>query len=289
MKLPSNDFSEINSHYLRLIREQPMLTLDEEYALAKQWRENGDAKAIEKLVASHLRLVTKVAGGYRGYGLPISDLISEGNVGIMQAMRHYDPEKGFRLSTYAIWWIKAAIQEYILHTWSLVKIGTTSAQKKLFFNLRREKIGIHHGQLTQEKVADIAQKLGVKEAEVWQMNERLASQDHSLNSTIRTGGEGESEWMEWLVDESDNQEVTLAHHDELNKRRDLLNQAMETLSARERQIIVERRLSEVPQTLDALSVKLGISRERVRQIEVKVFEKLQKTMKRLSKGKYEYF
>ena len=246
MKSTSRDFEEVNNHYIRRIREEPMLSVDEEYQLAKKWREERDPRAIEKLVSSHLRLVAKVASGYRGYGLPLGDLISEGNVGMMQAMRHFDPEKGFRLSTYAMWWIKAAIQEYILHTWSLVKIGTTSAQKRLFFNLRKEKNKYEDSNLTPQKVREIAIKLGVREDEVLQMNTRMASQDHSLNSPIRSSGEGDLEWMDWLVDDSDNQEIRLVESDEMNKRKSLLDKAMQGLTSREQQVIFERRLKDPP-------------------------------------------
>lgn len=284
---------DLNAHYVRQMQRVPLLTFDEEYHLAKQWRERGDRKAVEKLVASHLRLVAKIAAGYRGYGLPVSDLVSEGNLGMMQALKHYDPERGFRLSTYAMWWIKASIQEYILHSWSLVKIGTTSAQKKLFFNLRKSKKNIEfqnqdEGEhLTPEKVTEIARQLSVKEDEVIQMNHRLAGHDHSLNAVIKTGGEGESEWIEWLVDERDNQEIALVHQDEMKKRRGLLDRAMECLSQREHQIFMERRLSDPPFTLDELSDRHGISRERVRQIEVKAFEKLQKSLKNITFNTHE--
>lgn len=281
---------EINQHYINRIRNVPMLTVDEEYQLAKKWREEGDRAAVEKLVSSHLRLVTKIASGYRGYGLPLSDLISEGNVGMMQAMKHFDPDRGFRLSTYAMWWIKASIQEYILHTWSLVKMGTTAAQKKLFFNLRKEKqdlTSFDEVELTPERVAEIAIKLSVREDEVIQMNNRMASHDHSLNSPIKSMGEGESEWLEWLVDDQDNQEIRLIEDDEVNKRRQLLDKAMQALNEREQQIIYQRRLVEPPLTLEALSEQLGVSRERVRQIEVRAFEKLQKAIKRLSKPAHE--
>lgn len=285
------DNNSMNSHYAHRIKKMPILTIDEEYQLAKKWREEGDPHAVEKLVSSHLRLVAKIAAGYRGYGLPINDLISEGNIGMMQAMKHFDPERGFRLSTYAIWWIKASIQEYILHTWSMVKIGTTAAQKKLFFNLRKEKIQFnedeeHH--LTAKQVTKIALKLGVKESEVIEMNQRLLSQDHSLNAPIRSAGEGDSEWMDWLTDERDNQEIITVEMDELRKRRQLLDQAMQYLSPREREIIINRRLKEPTDTLEELSTKMGISRERVRQIEVKAFEKLQKMIKRLAKKSSDY-
>lgn len=284
---------DLNAHYVRQMQKVPLLTYDEEYKLAKQWREDGNSKAVEKLVASHLRLVAKIASGYRGYGLPVSDLVSEGNLGMMQALKHYDPEKGFRLSTYAMWWIKASIQEYILHSWSLVKIGTTTAQKRLFFNLRKTKRNLQYRAhddddvMTPERVTEIAKQLSVKEDEVVQMNYRLAGGDHSLNAAVRTGGEGESEWIDWLVDDRDNQEMALVHLDEMKKRRNLLDQAMECLNQREHQIFMERRLLDPTFTLDELSERHGISRERVRQIEVKAFEKLQKSLKRLTTHTHE--
>ena len=274
-----------NSHYARRIKKMPILTINEEYELAKKWREKGDPEAVEKLVSSHLRLVAKIAAGYRGYGLPITDLISEGHIGIMQAMKHFDPDRGFRLSTYAIWWIRASIQEYILYTWSIVKIGTTAAQKKLFFNLRKEKklSGTNEeASLTQDQISKIALKMGVKESEVIEMNQRIRSQDHSLNAPIGNASEGESEWIDWLTDERDNQEVVAIHLDELKKRRQLLDQAMMHLSYREQDIIIHRRLKEPADSLEELSIKLGISRERVRQIEIKAFGKLQKAIKRLT-------
>lgn len=282
---------ELNANYARHIKSMPILTIDEEYQLAKKWREEGDRKSVEMLVACHLRLVAKIAVGYRGYGLPLSDLISEGNIGMMNAMKHFDPEKGFRLSTYAIWWIKASIQEYILHSWSLVKIGTTAAQKKLFFNLRKEKRLLTDDEnvyLDLEKISAIAIKLGVKESEVIEMNQRMAFQDYSLNATIRASGESESEWMDWLADDRDNQEMIAVESDELSKRRKLLDQAMGILTPREQEVINSRRLKDPSETLDQVSAKLKISRERVRQIEVKAFEKLQKSMKRLSKTGYEH-
>jgi RNA polymerase sigma-32 factor len=274
-----------NSHYARRIKKMPILTINEEYELAKKWREKGDPEAVEKLVSSHLRLVAKIAAGYRGYGLPITDLISEGHIGIMQAMKHFDPDRGFRLSTYAIWWIRASIQEYILYTWSIVKIGTTAAQKKLFFNLRKEKKlseTNEEASLTQDQISKIALKMGVKESEVIEMNQRIRSQDHSLNAPIGNASEGESEWIDWLTDERDNQEVVAIHLDELKKRRQLLDQAMMHLSYREQDIIIHRRLKEPADSLEKLSIKLGISRERVRQIEIKAFGKLQKAIKRLT-------
>jgi RNA polymerase sigma-32 factor len=269
------------SRYLQEIRKFPMLEPEEEYILAKNWREQGDTQAAHKLVTSHLRLVAKIAMGYRGYGLPVAELISEGNVGMMQAVKRFDPERGFRLATYAMWWIRASIQEYILHSWSLVKMGTTAAQKKLFFNLRKLKgqmQAIEDGDLAPEKVKAIAERLDVTEADVISMNRRLASPDHSLNTPLRIDGEGE--WQDWLVDDDQvSQETRLAEDEELQKRRLLLNNAMETLNDRERHILTERRLRDDPTTLEDLSQEYGISRERVRQIEVRAFEKLQKSIK----------
>jgi len=268
------------SRYLQEIRRFPMLTPDEEFLLAKRWREHGDTEAAHKLVTSHLRLVAKIAMGYRGYGLPISELVAEGNVGMMQAVKRFDPDRGFRLATYAMWWIRAAIQEYILHSWSLVKMGTTAAQKKLFFNLRRLKgqmKEIDEGDLPPESVAKIAKTLDVTEDDVVQMNRRLAAPDHSLNAPVRLDGEGE--WQDWLVDPSESQETRLAEHEELDQRTRLLADAMKTLNPRERHILEQRRLKDEPSTLEELSQEYGISRERVRQIEVRAFEKLQKAMK----------
>jgi len=264
--------------YLHAIRKFPLLEAEEEFMLARRWREHGDVDAIHKMVASHLRLVAKIAMGYRGYGLPLSELISEGNVGMMQAVKRFDPERGFRLSTYAMWWIRAAIQEYIVHSWSLVKIGTTAAQKKLFFNLRKIKgqlAAIDEGDLSPENVTKIATRLQVPEQDVIGMNWRLASPDHSLHAPLRADGEG-GEWVDWLVDETDSQEVQLAEREELGKRQKLLASAMKTLNERERHILTERRLKDEPTTLDDLSKDYGISRERVRQIETRAFEKLQK-------------
>lgn len=266
--------------YLQEIRKFPMLQPEEEYMLAKRWREHDDAEAAQRLVTSHLRLVAKIAMGYRGYGLPVSELIAEGNVGMMQAVKRFDPERGFRLATYAMWWIRASIQEYILHSWSLVKMGTTAAQKKLFFNLRRLKgqlQAIEEGDMSPENVTKIATTLAVSEDEVISMNRRLTSPDHSLNAPLRQDGEGE--WQDWLVDESDTQETLIADAEEMDKRRDLLADAMETLNERERHILTERRLQDDPTTLEDLSKVYGISRERVRQIEVRAFEKLQKSMR----------
>ncbi len=266
--------------YLQEIRKFPMLEPDEEFMLAKRWREHGDSEAAHRLVTSHLRLVAKIAMGYRGYGLPLGELISEGNVGMMQAVKRFDPDRGFRLATYAMWWIRAAIQEYILHSWSLVKMGTTAAQKKLFFNLRKIKgqlQAIDDGDLSPENVKIIATRLDVPESDVVSMNRRLASPDHSLNAPLRTDGEGE--WQDWLVDDKDDQETRLADQQELGQRRTLLSQAIKGLNERERHILVERRLKDNPTTLEDLSQHYGISRERVRQIEVRAFEKLQKSMK----------
>jgi RNA polymerase sigma-32 factor len=268
------------SRYLQEIRKFPMLEQDEEYMLAKSWQEHEDSEAAHKLVTSHLRLVAKIAMGYRGYGLPVSELISEGNVGMMQAVKRFDPDRGFRLATYAMWWIRAAIQEYILHSWSLVKMGTTAAQKKLFFNLRKLKgqmRAIDEGDLAPEQVTHIADTLGVPEDDVVQMNRRLAAPDHSLNAPLRIDGDGE--WQDWLVDEGESQEDLLAENEELGKRRALLVSALKNLNDRERHILEERRLKEDPTTLEDLSQEYGISRERVRQIEVRAFEKLQKAIR----------
>ncbi len=268
------------SRYLQEIRQFPMLEPEEEYMLAKSWREHGDTEAAHRLVTSHLRLVAKIAMGYRGYGLPVNELISEGNVGMMQAVKRFDPDRGFRLATYAMWWIRAAIQEYILHSWSLVKIGTTAAQKKLFFNLRKLKgqlQAIEEGDLSPENVKKIATDLGVPEEEVVNMNRRLAAPDHSLNAPLRVDGEGE--WQDWLVDETESQEIRLAERQELGKRKRLLARAMDQLNERERHILTERRLKDEPTTLEDLSRVYGISRERVRQIEVRAFEKLQKAIR----------
>ena len=280
LSLPALTPESSLSGYLREIRKFPMLEPEQEFRLAKSWREGGDVDAAHELVTSHLRLVAKIAMGYRGYGLPLAELISEGNVGLMQAVKRFDPERGFRLATYAMWWIRASIQEYILHSWSLVKMGTTAAQKKLFFNLRRLKgqmQAIEDGDLSPERVTAIAEKLDVSEADVVSMNRRLQSPDHSLNAPLRQDGEGE--WQDWLVDEDQNQESRYAEDEELTKRRRLLNSAMETLNDRERHILTERRLRDNQTTLEDLSQEYDISRERVRQIEVRAFEKLQKAIK----------
>jgi len=266
--------------YLAEIRKFPLLDPQEEYMLAKRWREHEDTEAAHKLVTSHLRLVAKIAMGYRGYGLPINEVIAEGNIGLMQAVKRFEPERGFRLATYAMWWIRAAIQEYILRSWSLVKLGTTAAQKKLFFNLRRVKgqiEALEEGDLKPEHVKDIATRLGVPEEEVVNMNRRLASPDSSLNTPL--GTDSESEWQDWLPDDAVDQETKLAETEELEERRTLLSTALEELTPRERDILEARRLRDEPMTLEDLSVKYDISRERVRQIEVRAFEKLQQKMK----------
>lgn len=267
------------SRYLQEIRKFPLLTPEEELDLAQRWRRNEDTEAAHRLVTSHLRLVAKIAMGYRGYGLPVSELISEGNIGMMQAVRRFDPDRGFRLATYAMWWIRAAMQEYILHSWSLVKMGTTAAQKKLFFNLRRLKgqmQAIDDGDLKPEQVNKIATELGVPEADVISMNQRMTAPDHSLNAPLRADSDGE--WQDWLVDDHDNQEETLGESEEFKGRQALLTEAMKGLNDRERHILMERRLKEEPVTLEELSHQYGISRERVRQIEARAFEKLQKAM-----------
>jgi len=268
------------SRYLQEIRKFPMLTPDEEFMLAKRWTEDGDTDAAHRMVTSHLRLVAKIAMGYRGYGLPVGELIAEGNVGMMQAVKRFDPDRGFRLATYAMWWIRASIQEYILRSWSLVKMGTTAAQKKLFFNLRRIKgqlSAIDEGDMSPENVQKIAHRLDVSEQDVISMNRRLAAPDHSLNAPMRVDGDGE--WQDWLVDDQPNQEQTLAENEEMDDRRSMLLKAMEKLTEREKHILTERRLKDEPTTLEDLSAEYGISRERVRQIEVRAFEKLQKAMK----------
>jgi RNA polymerase sigma-32 factor len=268
------------SRYLQEIRKFPMLSPEEEFSLARRWREEGDVEAAHRMVTSHLRLVAKIAMGYRGYGLPLGELISEGNLGMMQAVKRFDPDRGFRLATYAMWWIRAAMQEYILHSWSLVKMGTTAAQKKLFFNLRKLKgqmQAIDDGDMAPEHVTRIADRLRVSEEEVVNMNRRLASPDHSLNAPMRKDGEGE--WQDWLVDDTDDQETRFAESEELKDRRRLLVGAMKTLTERERHILNERRLKDSPATLENLSRQYGISRERVRQIEVRAFEKLQKSVR----------
>ncbi len=268
------------ARYLQDIRKFPMLEPDEEFNLGKAWQDHGDVDAAHRLVTSHLRLVAKIAMGYRGYGLPLAELISEGNVGMMQAVKRFDPDRGFRLATYAMWWIRAAIQEYILHSWSLVKMGTTAAQKKLFFNLRKLKgqmKAIEDGDMSPEQVAHIATALDVPEADVISMNRRLSSPDHSLNAPLRQDSDGE--WQDWLVDEGESQELRVADDQEFGKRKQLLKVAMKDLNDRERHILTSRRLRDEPITLEDLSKQYGISRERVRQIEVRAFEKLQKAIR----------
>ena len=271
------------SRYLEEIQKFPMLQASEEYMLARSWRDHDDTEAAHKLVTSHLRLVAKIAMGYRGYGLPVAELISEGNIGMMQAVKRFDPERGFRLATYAMWWIKASIQEYILHSWSLVKIGTTAAQKKLFFNLRKLKgqmQAIDDGDLSHETITAIAARLDVSEKDVVSMNGRLSGPDHSLNAPKIVDGDGE--WQDWLEDEGKNQEQILAETEELDARTKLLNEAMEKLDSRERHILSQRKLIDTPKTLDELSKEYSVSRERIRQIEARAFEKLQKYIKELA-------
>ncbi|MGB1182392.1 MAG: RNA polymerase sigma factor RpoH [Candidatus Puniceispirillaceae bacterium] len=265
------------SRYMDQIRQFPILEADEEYMLARAFNERGDVEAAHKLVTSHLRLVAKIAMGYRGYGLPVADLISEGNLGMMHAVKKFDPERGFRLATYAMWWIKASIQEYVLRSWSLVKIGTTASQKKLFFNLRRIKgrIGaIDRGDLGPQDVSDIAEELNVPEADVISMNQRMAGGDHSLNTPVSTDGMESGEWQDWLEDDRPDQEASFAETEELRQRQNLMVDAMQGLNPREVRIIEARRLSEPPLTLEELATEFSVSRERIRQIEVRAFEKL---------------
>ncbi len=274
------------SLYLAQIKKFPMLDAEEEYMLAKNWRENGNLKSAHKLVTSHLRLVAKIAMGYRGYGLPVNELISEGNIGLMQAVKKFDPNKGFRLATYAMWWIKASIQEYVLRSWSLVKMGTTTAQKKLFFNLKKLKNQIAPGQegdLKDEQVNEISKRLDVNSKEVVNMNRRMMGQEKSLNAPIKAGET--DEWQDWLVDTSLDQELIISQKQEYDDKKELLKDALTILNEREREIINSRRLSENPKTLEELSKKFKISRERIRQIETKAFEKLQKSMINASKSK----
>ena len=272
--------------YLKKINQFPMLDAEEEYMLAKNWRENGNLQSAHKLVTSHLRLVAKIAMGYRGYGLPVSELISEGNLGLMQAVKKFDPDKGFRLATYAMWWIKAAIQEYVLRSWSLVKMGTTTAQKKLFFNLKKIKNQIapeQEGDLKDAQVKEISERLDVDSKEVINMNRRMMGQEKSLNAPIKDGET--DEWQDWIVDERLDQELAIAQQQEYDDKKELLKSAMMILNPREKEIITARRLSESPMTLEDLSKKYKISRERIRQIETKAFEKLQKSMINASKSK----
>lgn len=271
--------------YLSQIKKFPMLDAEEEYMLAKNWKSTGNVKSAEKLVTSHLRLVAKIAMGYKGYGLPLNEMISEGNVGLMQAVKKFEPDKGFRLATYAMWWIKASIQEYILRSWSLVKIGTTTAQKKLFFNLKKIKNQIApdtEGDLRNEDVKNIAERLDVSEDEVVSMNRRMAGKEHSLNAPI---GEDGDEWQDWVIDKNMDQELKIAQQEEMDKRKDLLSESIKILKDREKEILYSRRLTDNPSTLEELSKKFKISRERIRQIENKAFEKLQKHMLNSAKSK----
>jgi RNA polymerase sigma-32 factor len=277
--LPSVSSEGGLARYLQEIRQFPMLQPDEEFMLAKRWKEHGDREAAHKLVTSHLRLVAKIAMGYRGYGLPISEVVSEGNVGLMQAVKRFEPDKGFRLATYAMWWIKASIQEFILRSWSLVKMGTTASQKKLFFNLRKVKgqiQALEEGDLRPDQVKEISRRLGVPEEDVVSMNRRLSG-DASLNAPVRAESEGE--WQDWLVDDTETQEDILVENEEKKLRLDLLTEAMEKLTDRERRVFGARRMQEDPATLEDLSQEFGVSRERIRQIEVRAFEKVQKAVK----------
>ena len=277
--LPSIALEGSLSKYLTQIKKFPMLSAEEEYMLARSWKDRGDLKSAQKLITSHLRLVAKIAMGYRGYGLPVSEMVSEGNIGLMQAVKKFEPEKGFRLATYAMWWIKASIQEYILRSWSLVKMGTTSAQKKLFFNLKKIKNQLsisNKGDLKTEHIEEISKRLNVKKEEVVSMNRRLLGKEKSLNAPIKD--EDGAEWQDWLVDEKIDQELKLSHQQEFDQRKNLMHDSMNILNQREREILTARRLSDDVATLEDLSKKYKISRERVRQIETKAFEKLQKAM-----------
>jgi len=284
--LPAPSPEQGLNRYLQEIRKFPMLEPEQEYMLAKRWVEDQDTAAAHQLVTSHLRLAAKIAMGYRGYGLPQAEVISEANVGLMQAVKKFDPEKGFRLATYAMWWIRASIQEYVLRSWSMVKLGTTSAQKKLFFNLRKAKARIgalEEGDLRPENVARIAHDLGVTEAEVISMNRRLSGGDASLNATVGSEDDGSTQWQDWLEDEGANQASDYAEHDEYTQRMALMSEAMEVLNERERDILTQRRLQDEPVTLEDLSSVYNVSRERIRQIEVRAFEKLQKRMRDLAR------
>jgi RNA polymerase sigma-32 factor len=286
--LPAPSPEQGLNRYLQEIRKFPLLEPEEEYMLAKRWVDHQDPQAAHRLVTSHLRLAAKIAMGYRGYGLPQAEVISEANVGLMQAVKRFDPEKGFRLATYAMWWIRASIQEYILRSWSLVKLGTTSAQKKLFFNLRKAKAkvgALEEGDLRPENVAQIAKDLSVTEEEVIDMNRRLSGSDASLNATVGSDGDSSTQWQDWLEDEDSDQAEAYEEKDELDARRALLVQAMTVLNDRERDVLMQRRLAEDPVTLEELSESYGVSRERIRQIEVRAFEKLQTKMRELAKGK----
>ena len=284
--LPSIASDGSLSKYLAEIKKFPMLSAEEEYMLAKSWRDRGDLKSAQKLVTSHLRLVAKIAMGYRGYGLPVSEIVSEGNIGLMQAVKKYDPERGFRLATYAMWWIKASIQEYILRSWSLVKMGTTTAKKKLFFNLKKLKNKLsanNFGDLKPEHVSEISKRLNVKEDEVISMNRRLSGKEKSLNDPVKD--DSGTEWQDWIVDDALDQEVKFSQTQELNEKKELMNSSMDILNPREKEILIARRLSENIPTLEDLSKKYKISRERIRQIETKAFEKLQKVMLNAVKSK----
>ena len=286
--LPAPSPEQGLNRYLQEIRKFPLLEPDQEYMLAKRWVDHQDANAAHQMVTSHLRLAAKIAMGYRGYGLPQAEVISEANVGLMQAVKRFDPEKGFRLATYAMWWIRASIQEYILRSWSLVKLGTTSAQKKLFFNLRKAKAkvgALEDGDLRPENVARIAKDLSVTEAEVVDMNRRLSGSDASLNATVGSDGDSSTQWQDWLEDEDSDQAEAYEEKDELDARRALLVQAMAVLNDREKDVLMQRRLADDPVTLEQLSESYGVSRERIRQIEVRAFEKLQTRMRELAKGK----
>ena len=286
--LPAPSPEQGLNRYMQEIRKFPLLEPEEEYMLAKSWVDHQDAKAAHRMVTSHLRLAAKIAMGYRGYGLPQAEVISEANVGLMQAVKRFDPEKGFRLATYAMWWIRASIQEYILRSWSLVKLGTTSAQKKLFFNLRKAKAkvgALEEGDLRPENVAQIARDLSVTETEVIEMNRRLAGGDASLNVTVGADGEGSTQWQDWLEDEDSDQAGDYAEKNEFDARHMLLVQAMSALTDREKDVLEKRRLAETPITLEELSESYGVSRERIRQIEVRAFEKLQERMRELARGK----
>ncbi|MDE3123238.1 MAG: RNA polymerase sigma factor RpoH [Paracoccaceae bacterium] len=286
--LPAPSPEQGLNRYLQEIRKFPMLEPEEEYMLAKRWADHQDPQAAHRMVTSHLRLAAKIAMGYRGYGLPQAEVISEANVGLMQAVKRFDPEKGFRLATYAMWWIRASIQEYILRSWSLVKLGTTSAQKKLFFNLRKAKAklgALEEGDLRPENVAQIAHDLNVSEGDVVDMNRRMSGADASLNAVVGSDGDSATQWQDWLEDEDADQATDYAERDEMQARMELLTRAMDVLNEREREILTERRLKDQPVTLEELSEKFAVSRERIRQIEVRAFEKLQKRMRQLAEEK----
>ena len=286
--LPAPSPEQGLNRYMQEIRKFPLLEPEEEYMLAKSWVDHQDSGAAHKLVTSHLRLAAKIAMGYRGYGLPQAEVISEANVGLMQAVKRFDPEKGFRLATYAMWWIRASIQEYILRSWSLVKLGTTSAQKKLFFNLRKAKAkvgALEEGDLRPENLAQIAKDLSVSEADVIDMNRRLSGSDASLNATVGSDGDGSTQWQDWLEDEDSDQAQAYADKDEFETRHGMLIEAMSVLNDREKDVLAKRRLSDDPVTLEELSEQYGVSRERIRQIEVRAFEKLQAKMRELARGK----